>query len=854
MAALTFPFQIIGQKGRWQVRNIEDCSDGDKKNWPSSSYGMTSPERYLIKLGEEWARKDDLDVEPGVQWYINKLPEGYAVFDIPSGDGSQKYKRLFGHPSARYYDSIPTFLPHFLWLQSEMSGNCECKLCGGKGSTTTVIKPRKRHTLDPSNIIHSRLTREVTGQESDSSARDSSVGGIGTGRARRDVKSSGRPYARDEEGTEDVYKLFIKRLEAAKGGSRSIEEDITEINSIDWRAEHHYGEYGEEDLLPTHLTRIEQQHSFIPRTGELVLFCPNFREGYHLMLDKKTGEHKYYSFKSKRFHGHPEWRAGVVTQVPNESVQNGPVDFTDLLDTPEKATALNTAGFRVETIPDPNDPTRKYVSKQYKYVPMRSIRPLTHWHSILRGIPDDDLHPSIKHALTCMTTVSLVEKFKAVGEWPGASIFCKGMFLGSEFIIEGDVVRLMSRRSPSKECTEVMIVESIRLNLEDVKEEHVQPDSPLVASKTSITLTGVVYTTDRRFRDEIHQQEVTSSPLDQTSNSSPVPKNEIKVRFRPVGSTEYGDWYRLLPRNRKVEVSYDQVLGRLYEAEAVRLWTGQLQEKPRPGETPQPASLNFDVSGITSGRAHATATDGRLRVPTGGEVLWYWADTRVQALDVATINGLETGPYYDVRDRDTLAGWREIMKILNGVSTLPNEIDNFTSIFPTGSRGRRPGSKIVNGKVVYPGDPGYPSGSEYVADASVDLKPKVSSQMAGAALASTDEEGSDDESGEDVEIYENGESRSREDSREVLSKFQGKPPPKKPMSKAEIMSAAIADSIEGGEDLEGDYSDENAWLNERIVLRGGTDESSGGDYAPRKEPKKAGKARRRNPSYGLDSD
>jgi hypothetical protein len=853
MSVPSFKFQIIEQKGRWQKRNIEDCSDGNKKNWPSSVYSMTSPERYLIRLGGEWAKKDGLDiVEPSVQWYIDKLPEGYAVFDIPSGDGSQKYKRLFGHPSTRYYDSIPTFLPHFLWLQSEMLGNCECKLCGGRGTATTVIKPRKRHVLDAANILPSRFTREVTGQESDSSARDSSVGGIGTGRARRDVKPSGRPYARDEEGTEDVYKLFIKRLEAAKGGSRSIEEDITEINSIDWRAEHRYGEYGEDDLLPTHITRIEQQHSFMPRTGELVLFCPNFIEGYHLMLDKTTGEHKYYSFKSKRFRHHPEWRAGVVTQVPNESVQDGPVDFTDILDAPEKVMALNTAGFRVETIPDPNNPTGKYVSKQYKYVPMRSIRPLAHWHSILRGIPETGLHPSIKHALTCMTTVSLVEKFKAVGKWPAASIFCKGMFLGSEFIIEGDVVRLMSRRSPRNGCTEVMIVGSIRLNLEEMTEDHVTPDSPLLASKTSITLTGVAYTTDRRFRDEMHQQELTSSPLGQDSTSSPEPKNEIKVLFRPVGSTEYGDWYRLLPRNTKLEVSYDQVLGRLYEAEAVRLWTGQREEKPRQGNILQPASLDFDVSGITSGRAYATATDGRLPVPTGDQLLWYWADTRVQALDVATINGLETGAYYDVRDRDTLAGWREIVKILNGVLTLPNEIDNFTSIFPTGSRGRKPGSKIINGKVVYPGDPGYPSGPEIVADANIDLKPKASSQMAGAALASTEEEGSgsDDEAGEAFEIDEDEKPHAREESVEVLSKFQGKPPAKKPLSKAEILSAAaIADSIEGGEDLEDGYSDDDAWLNEPLVIRGGTEESSGGDYDPRKQPKRLGKGR-----YGDDSD
>lgn len=785
-----------------------------------------------MKLGDEWVRRDGLQ-EPGFQYHINKLPEGYAIFITASGDQKQQYKRLFGHPSGRFYDSIPTFTPHFLWLQDGMTGDCACKLCDGRVSATTMPTARTRkprNALDPLNILPSRLIREAPVRQTDSSTRESSATGIASGRARRDVKQSGAPYARDEEGTEDVYKLFIKRLEAAKNSARGVEEDITEINSFDWRAEHQHGDYGEEDLLPTQITRIEQQHSFIPRIGELVLWCPNFLDQHYLMLDKTTSEFKFYSFEDRHFHGHPAWRAGVVTAVPTSTTQNGPVDFPDILDTPEKKTALNTAGFRVETIPDPNDPLSKYMSKQYKFVPLRSIRPLSQWHSVLEGIPEKKLHPSIKNAFTCMTTISLVEKFKAVGRWPAASIFCKGLYLGSEFIIVGDTIRLTSEESPKK-CTDVLHVDSIRLNLEDMEPEHTLPQSPYLCGKSSITLVGTAYTLDRSRCYVKPANETLGDGVEQIHMPTPVPQETIRTMFRPVGSGEYGAWYPLHDEKKKYEVSSDQVLGRLYEAEAVRLWTGQRQERTRQGQPKQLPRLDFDVSGIISARYYATMADERLPEPVGNEISWFWADTRVQALDVATFNGVEVGKYDDVRDPDTLHGWQEGLKILNGVHTTPSEIMNFTSIFPGGSRGRKPGSKLVNGRIVMPGDPDYPGGP---GDEDATQKPKASSQMAGAALASTDEGSTDGDDDDDVEIVAG--MVSRDDDKDMLAKFTARPAPqpaKKPLTKEQIMSSAVVSSVEGGQEFDDDVSsEEEPWWELPPPVRGGTEESEGGDYNP----------------------
>ena len=119
-----FPFQKIGKKGKWRQRFVSNISDGEQRHWPPRpTYLPSSEENYLIRLGEEWASLDGL-YEPGVQSYINKLPHGYAVWETTSGDGAQRYKRLFGHPTGKYYDSIATFLPHIMWLQHGMK--CDC--------------------------------------------------------------------------------------------------------------------------------------------------------------------------------------------------------------------------------------------------------------------------------------------------------------------------------------------------------------------------------------------------------------------------------------------------------------------------------------------------------------------------------------------------------------------------------------------------------------------------------------------------------------------------------------------------------------------------------------------------------
>ncbi|EXJ62226.1 hypothetical protein A1O7_02659 [Cladophialophora yegresii CBS 114405] len=837
----TVGWEIIGRKGHWQRLHVEPYSDGEQRQWPAKPYRPGSEERYLISLAKAWAQKLGVE-QPGVEYYLDKLPDGFALFELPRAGGQAPYKRLFGHPSGKYYDSTLRFQPHFLWLMLGMERDCECIHCG-HFKQEAPIRHRMRLPAEKKSLGVREKRKPQLLDESDSSSRSNSVAGPTTtgtsSRPQRQVRTAGAPYAQDDEGTEDVYKLQLKTLEAHRESKKGIEDDIREPNSIDWRAEHSWTPSDAQDwfgvdLLQQSLTSIEHQHSFVPRVGELVLFCPIFLDRHYLMLDERTQEYKFYSFEQKCFHGFPAWRAGVVSAIPSDTAADGPVDFSDIQDMPKKTNSLNTGGFRIETFPDPNNEEDKTASKQYKYLPLRNIRPLGHWQLLLRGIPRTKWHPSIEHALTCMTSISLLEKFYFKGDWgkdksgikrPQASIRCKGVYIGAELITIGDAVRIMPETKEAA-CTDVLVVESIRLHLRDIKPEHFFPDSPLLSTQSYITLVGKAYTIDRNryFQKNPHSQAPAHAIL--------VPPEGVKTTFRPVGSALYGPWYNLHAPQNRYEISHDQILGRLYEAAAVQLWTGQLQRKPVHGEKYIKPVLDYDLQGIQEGRIYATCADERLEESHEEPLLWFWADTRAEALDLQSINGVEVGRYDKVRDKDTLELWRTHLKILSGqqvsIDSISKSFTNFASldsILGLKKRGRKAGAKVINNKVYYPGEPGYDEPS-HDGGSAVQLTPSKhkGSQLAGAALVSTDEEDSDEEPFMEAQETWDPPVEPLSESPALIRHAMPMPTQqlKRPKTKAEIMASAADEES---------FSDDDE-LFAPLPVRGGTEETEGGDYNP----------------------
>ena len=706
----------------------------------------------------------------------------------------------------------------------------------------------------------------------------------------------------DEERTPDVFKKLIRELGQFK--NTIMVDDIKEKESFDWRAER--------QNLPTLLSQTSLQHSFIPRLGELVLWCPYWPDELDLVFNPKTGFYQFYSFEQETFLGFPDWRGGVIAATPSSAAADGTLDFPDILSNPKKNASPNQSGFRVETFPDPNNDYDKFLSKHYRYVPLRQIRPLSHWQSLLRGINERKQHPSIKYALTCTTTVSLVEKFRFKGDWPHAAISCKGIYLGAEFLIVGDAVRILSPDQPlslpdtatptpparNLRCTDVLVITAIFLNLLDITLEHCESETPGLSTTSSITIFGHAYTADAKRDYRLPKR---LDKADHTTLPPPLDDETVKSAFPVVGAAEYGSWYPLHASNQRYEVSFNRILGRLHEPDAVRLWMGMSQTKQSVSSKPRPSpTLSYDFPAILSARRYGMMTDERIpRVKMSKEILFYWADTRAQALSLETLNGEFVGPYDPTRDIATVKSWRAILKVIDGTASQ----QDFKNTRLPQQKGRQKGSKMVDGKVVGPfarpmiaTDDDWDSETPAVLGGAKEKRLSLSgssshrvrgmsmsgasggggimSSMVGAALEDGEDESTDvdikmirgDDSGAEVgeEDEDVGETSSR-----LLGQFQGgvkqmarkhtlgyEPNfrPTGPATKVRIMQSVEPGGNDGGDGGSDDdhyhnkgdreYDNGGEDLDKLAIeelygpvplARGGTEESEGGDYHPAEE-------------------
>lgn len=296
-------------------------------------------------------------------------------------------------------------------------------------------------------------------------------------------------------------------------------------------------------------------------------------------------------------------------------------------ETPKKHN-INSSGFRIECYPNPNIKDKSF-SKQYSYVPMHHIRPIMLFDDVLKGIPGEHWHPTIQHVMTAMGSVSCVARYKIRGDWPNFSMFCDGLYLGSEAIWASEPLRLMPRGS-EKAVIDVMVPEFFVVRVHNVEPE---PDGSITgnrAKKIHLLAVGPVFTIDK-----------------QSSEGHVV--EDIKLHDTMRG---YEPWYHKNDVGDKYETSFTCVLGRLYQYEAMQQWFPTLA----PLE-----ALNKGMASTRMSRAYATShrTDH-----SGAHLGWYWGEDRAASLDLATFNGIEVGEYD--REREPKK-WREILAVLDGL-------------------------------------------------------------------------------------------------------------------------------------------------------------------------------------------
>lgn len=428
----------------------------------------------------------------------------------------------------------------------------------------------------------------------------------------------------DEEGP-DYWKIMVMKLKE-KG---KIDEDIEQKSNIDWVLTH--------DDLADYFMKLTIDPAYVPRRGELVLWVWSGLEDGSLMHNPETGVIEVFGNDNK-WHGTPNWRAGIVTQTPHDEVH-----MVDIIDRPDSPRGLSYSGFRVETLPDPLGTDKSY-SRQYSYVPLRNIKPLNSWQIFLRDLNREDMHPSIENALTVMSSWSFVHKFHAKGEWTsGLRVLCKGIFVGAELLAVHDTIRLkpegyhfnQHKVGETSKMTDVMVIDEITIVLTDCIDD---PKDEQLATHYNALITGKMFTTNP-------DRGIHGGPFAEI-DPTPLSTAEATETFRQAGMSEYGPWYRMA-NGKTCNVSPHHVIGRCYEPLAAQLMFSTY-------------SFGYDLSSVMEGRHYSKKVD--QRIPVGNT--WFWGDSRVETLGLSEINGVECGR--SASQRETPAKWQAVLQIAQG--------------------------------------------------------------------------------------------------------------------------------------------------------------------------------------------
>ncbi|GAB1726331.1 hypothetical protein NU195Hw_g4580t1 [Hortaea werneckii] len=643
-----------------QILPINPGSDGDGRRRPRTDDYIRNDEHYLDRVGLQWAKDQGLPTGP--QYRLDKLPHGYGGYEKPRATDPKHVDRyVYGHPVG-VFRSVNEFFPHFKHLMDHGNAyGCPCKCCTGSGPK----KGPSVRSVDDSGVSQTGNSAKMSpyfAQPASSVRAPQSMSAVPRGRDLLGMSESRSPQPRprkkqvDEEGTPDVYRTLIDRLKTI-GPDEKIDELIIESMSPDWRVDH--------VRLSKELKEWRALPAYVPRKGELVLFARHLVDYETLVWDSAAQTFRAYDTATQIWGEIPGWEVGVVTQMPLEPV--GDEDLTKMPSTKEQNVTLS--GFRVEPLPQVDSKT-KSLTRQHKYLPLHALRPLCFWQECLRSISEQDWHPTVRHALAVSNTMVTISKYHFKGQWPEATIFCQGAYIGPEFVQLGDAVRLHPRSVDKQEVTDVMVVSAIKMRLVNLDEANDDDWDDSQPYNTCTHFSGRTYTQDpARSYDGI--------------GKSPIPEDS---EFLHPSMRGHGTWYYVCePKKDKarIEVPYTRIIGRCYEAAALKAWFSPpsgvsppqapsgfqaVNAAPRATDSSVSASslqtINSGLTGIMAARQYGYDHNPRIDKAAGKS--WYWADTRIEALDVHVVNDRSVSSHDPNRDAQQMNDWRRALRALDG--------------------------------------------------------------------------------------------------------------------------------------------------------------------------------------------
>jgi hypothetical protein len=429
-------------------------------------------------------------------------------------------------------------------------------------------------------------------------------------------KAKGRQWVQgrvDEEGTPDPYRNNIDRLKMLGSLDTIIEEKM----SADWRAERSSG-------VEAYFKAIRQKAAWEPRHMEIVLFVRALQPDEMLIFVPEIKRFMIRHQSDENDLKEPLWEAGIVTQTAQDL--RGRVEYS-----------VTSKGYRVEPLSSANSKDGKGIWKQYTYVRADQIRPFVLWKNLLSGLDNSSWHPTIEHAMLVMSTVTLVKRYRFKGKWPEAKVYCRGMYLGSELIVEGDFVHLLPESDYVQGITDIMRIDAITLdmwNLDKASGDDYDEGHPY---NSAARITGRVYTISKKRAFDQEPVELQSI----------APQAQLDL---------FGPWYARTPADKLSRVPFHRILGRCHDPDIIEQWlhggVGSVQITTKPG---------VGMSGVIDARAYSSAQFRRI----DGDRSWFWADTRVEALDLEEVNGILVSSLNPERDPKK---YRKEIRVIEGTA------------------------------------------------------------------------------------------------------------------------------------------------------------------------------------------